>query len=41
MKKAGELLGVNLVSLDAKTTLIQGSIGVQRLNTFKHLLKEG
>ncbi|ESQ50127.1 hypothetical protein EUTSA_v10002234mg [Eutrema salsugineum] len=41
VKKGGELMGVDMLLLDEKATLIQGSISVHRLNTFKHLMHEG
>ncbi|CAN6830205.1 unnamed protein product [Brassica oleracea] len=41
MKKIGELMGVDMLLLDEKSTLLQGSIFVHRLNTSKHMLKEG
>ncbi|XP_024013212.1 uncharacterized protein LOC112087536 [Eutrema salsugineum] len=41
VKKGGELLGVDMLFLDEKSTVTQGSINVHCLNTFKHLLREG
>ncbi|CAH2035718.1 unnamed protein product [Thlaspi arvense] len=41
VKKGGELMGVDMRLLDEKATLMQGSISVHRLNTFKHLMHEG
>ncbi|WZZ53075.1 hypothetical protein YC2023_053182 [Brassica napus] len=41
MKKIGDLMGVDMLLLDEKSTLLQGSIFVHRLNTSKHMLKEG
>ncbi|CAN6838153.1 unnamed protein product [Brassica oleracea var. botrytis] len=41
MKKIGKLMGVDMLLLDEKSTLLQGSIFVHRLNTSKHMLKEG
>ncbi|KAH0896728.1 hypothetical protein HID58_046296 [Brassica napus] len=37
LNKEGELIGVDMLLLDEKVTLIQGFIGENLLNTFRHL----
>ncbi|KAG2306889.1 hypothetical protein Bca52824_026637 [Brassica carinata] len=41
LKKGGELMGINMLLLDAKAMLIQGLITVYRPNPFRHILHEG
>ncbi|CAA7060899.1 unnamed protein product [Microthlaspi erraticum] len=41
VKKCGELMGVEMLLIDGKSTLISATINVARLNTFKHLLSKG
>ncbi|ESQ33198.1 hypothetical protein EUTSA_v10005644mg [Eutrema salsugineum] len=41
IKKGGQLMGVDLLLLDEKSTLMQGSIHVHHLPVFQSLLVEG
>ncbi|CAH8363779.1 unnamed protein product [Eruca vesicaria subsp. sativa] len=40
-KKGGELMGVDMLLLDDQSYLIQASVYVHQLNTFRELLREG
>ncbi|KAF2530429.1 hypothetical protein F2Q70_00029166 [Brassica cretica] len=41
VKKAGELVGIDMLFLDDQSSLIQASVFVHRLNTFRDVLREG